>query len=222
MPYTQFKTLKQVKNDFDLTIVENTNFIPKLEPTSASSVLSAFLERTLPSVIASSSEKVRSEGIVYPVLIEVRELLDRVVNVFSGEDFTVDESRGLNGVCDFLISASPEQVEIEAPVLLIVEAKRDNIKSGLGQCIAQMVAAQKLNTDEKTNILTVYGSVTTGTAWRFLKLEGKTINIELFDYPLPPVEKILSILLWMIKDSQQQPLDAIATFINEIAEPPQA
>lgn len=63
MPYTQFKTLKQVKNDFNLTIVENINFIPKLEPISASSVLSAFLERTLPSVIASSSKKVRSEGI---------------------------------------------------------------------------------------------------------------------------------------------------------------
>ncbi|GAA6621386.1 hypothetical protein NUACC26_072060 [Scytonema sp. NUACC26] len=62
MPYTQFKTLKQVKTDFSLTIVEKTNFIPQLEPTSASSVLTAFLERTLPSVIASSSEKVRSEG----------------------------------------------------------------------------------------------------------------------------------------------------------------
>ena len=60
------------------------------------------MEESLP-IAASGSEKMRSEGIIYPVLLEVRRILNKKVNLFSGEEFTVDESVGLNGVCDFLI-----------------------------------------------------------------------------------------------------------------------
>jgi hypothetical protein len=92
--------------------------------------LAGLLEESVPWAIAVGTEKAKSEMIVAPTLLEVKRLLERKISVFSGSDFTVDSSVGLNGVCDFLVSRSPEQFEIEAPVLVLVEAKRDNLNSG--------------------------------------------------------------------------------------------
>ena len=59
--------------------------------------------------------------------------LSHKVSLFSGKDFTVDAERGLNGICDFLIRGFPQQLEIERPVIVIVEAKKVDLTSGLGQ-----------------------------------------------------------------------------------------
>jgi hypothetical protein len=65
--------------------------------------------------------------------------------MFSGEEFNVDADRGLNGVCDFLIRQSAEQLVLEAPVIVLVEAKQADLKLGLGQCMAEMIAAQPVD-----------------------------------------------------------------------------
>lgn len=75
------------------------------------------------------------------------------------------------------------------------------MKVGLGQCIAEMVAAQKFNQAKESSIVTIYGCVSSGTAWRFLKLEKQTVTIDLTDYPLPPVDKILGFLVWMVREN---------------------
>lgn len=197
MPYSEF-TLKKVKQTFGLTTVEGERFLPKIEPIAPSAVLTAFLEESLPLAIATGSEKARSELIISPVLLEVRKILHRQISLFSGAEFTVDPASGLSGLCDFLISRSPEQLEIEAPAVIIIEAKKADLNPGIGQCIAEMVAAQKFNETNNQLISTIYGSVTNGTAWRFLKLTEQTVTIELTDYPLPPVDFILGILVWMV------------------------
>ncbi|GCL35647.1 MAG: hypothetical protein ACKO9I_12000 [Sphaerospermopsis kisseleviana] len=51
---------------------------------------------------------------------------------------------------------------INAPVILVVEAKNENIKGGLGQCIAEMYAAKLFNEREENEITEIYGVVTTG------------------------------------------------------------
>ncbi|MBD1995392.1 hypothetical protein H6G00_01935 [Leptolyngbya sp. FACHB-541] len=201
MPYNKF-TLRQVVTDFDLKLVEGKTFLPEIEPVKPQPLLEQTLEQNLPWATAVGTEKARSEGIITPVLLEVRRILGGRISVFSGEEFTVDPEQNLNGYCDFLISKSPEQLFIESPVMAIVEAKRDDIKSGLGQCLAQMVAAQWFNqrSEHKEVASTVYGAVTTGTVWRFMKLEDQIASIDLEDYPLPPAEKILGALIWMIKN----------------------
>ena len=199
MAYSDF-TLRKVKQDFGLTTVEGGRFLPEIEPIAPSAILAGLLEDTVPWAIAVGTEKAKSEVIIAPALLEVKRLLNRQVSVFSGTNFTVDIAAGLNGVCDFLISRSPEQFEIEAPAVMLVEAKGDNINSGLGQCIAEMVAAQRFNETNNNSISTIYGSVTTGTAWRFLKLEGQTVTIDVRDYPFPPVEIILGMLVWMVQN----------------------
>lgn len=198
MPYSQFTTIGKVKEAFHLTTVEGIRFMSQIEPIQPSATLTAFLEETLP-LAAAGSEKARSELIISPILVEVRRILNRQVSLFSGAEFNVDDTSGLNGVCDFLVSRSPELLEIEAPVLMLVEAKKADITLGIGQCVAEMVAAQRFNQAKQQPVTTVYGCVTSGTQWRFLKLEGTTVTIDLLDYPLPPVEQILGVLVWMVQ-----------------------
>jgi hypothetical protein len=130
-----------------------------------------------------------------PVLTEVRRKLQGQVSLFSGADFNVDLERGLNGTCDFILTRSSEQFFITKPVVTIVEAKRENIPSGLGQCIATMIAAQQFNAQEGESVNVIYGAVTTGTDWKFLKLIQQTAYIDHSDYFISEVDKILGILV---------------------------
>ena len=199
MPYSQF-TIDRVKQDFGLKTVEGVRFLPdSIEIINPSSRLQNILE-DLPWAIAVDTEKARSEVIINPVLLEVRRILNQEISVFSGEEFNVDANVGLNGVCDFLISRSPEQLTVEAPAIIIVEAKKSDLKSGIGQCISEMVAAQRFNESRGKFINTIYGCISSGTQWRFLKLEAQTVTIDLTDYPLPPIEQIVSFLVWMVKE----------------------
>jgi hypothetical protein len=79
--------------------------------------------------------------------------------------------------------------------LAIVEAKNENLKGGLGQCIAEMVAAQLFNQQEGNEISIIYGAVTTGTVWQFLKLENKVVAIDLTEYFIRDIQKIIGILI---------------------------
>ncbi len=197
MPYSQF-TLSKAKKAFDLTIVEGSRFFPEIESISPSPRLASELE-DLPWTIAVGSEKARSEAIVYPVLQEVRRILNRQISLFSGREFNVDLSCDLTGYVDFLISRSPEQLIIEAPVVIVTEAKKADLNEGLGQCLAEMVAAQRFNENSENIISTIYGVVSSGTQWRFMKLERQTVTIDLTDYPLLPADQILGFLVWMVK-----------------------
>ena len=194
MPYDNF-SLSRVKREFNLKTVENKGFFPEIELIEPSFYLKEALNEGLPLAIATGSEKARSELIISPILVEVRK-----ISFFSGQDFTVAPELDLTGVCNFLISRSSEQVFIEAPAVVIIEAKKGDLKPGLGQCAAEMVAAQIFNQQNNIPITRIYGSVTSGTAWRFLKLEGEILNIDLQDYPVPPVEMILGMLVWMVKE----------------------
>ncbi|HEY9809653.1 MAG TPA: hypothetical protein V6D13_09945 [Halomicronema sp.] len=92
-------------------------------------------------------------------------------------------------------------MELVAPVVVILEALKADLKTGIGQCIAQMVAAQKFNELKGNQISAIYGCISSGTQWRFLKLEGQTVTIDLNDYPLFPIEQILGFLVWMVEQN---------------------
>jgi len=148
-----------------------------------------------------SSEKARSEGIINPVLLEVKRQLQGQISVFSGEEFNVEPEAELTGYVDFFLSRSPEQLYIKAPAIVLVSAKKEDLKPTLGQYLAEMVAAQRFNQQKQQPISRIYGTVTSGTVWLFLKLEEQCASIDLTDYPLPPVEQILGFLVWMMQES---------------------
>jgi hypothetical protein len=120
--------------------------------------------------------------IIAPVLLEVRRRANGRLSLFSGTEFNVDFERGLNGYCDYILSQSREQLTLNSPISVIVEAKNENIKDGLGQCAAEMFAAQIFNREEGNEIDVIYGAVTTGEIWKFLKLVGSIVLIDLNDY----------------------------------------
>jgi hypothetical protein len=200
MPYSKF-TLSKAVEDFNLTIVEGARFFPEIPPVTPSPLLRDTLKETIPWAIAVSSEKARSEGIINPVLLEVKRQLQGQISVFSGEEFNVEPEAELTGYVDFLLSRSPEQLFIKAPTVVLVEAKKEDLKPGLGQCLAEMVAAQRFNQQKQQPISTIYGTVTSGTVWRFLKLEEQCVSIDLTDYSLLPVEQILGFLVWMMTEN---------------------
>ncbi|MEQ9486771.1 hypothetical protein [Coleofasciculus sp. F4-SAH-05] len=198
MAYSDFKTINQVKAKFDLTI-NLINLFPQSEQVEPSEYLKMTLKRNLKVAFDNDTEKARSELIIAPLLIETIEMFKGKVSLFSGQDFNVDATQGLNGFCDYILSASPFTLEIESPVVTIVEAKNESTNVGLGQCIAEMVAAQRFNQARDRMIESIYGAVTTGRVWRFLQLADQTVAIDneelvIEDADDTNIAKILAIL----------------------------
>lgn len=194
LSYSRF-TLAKAKEAFELTLVENQNLFTQVEGVKPSEILGLILQEYIPLATAINTEKARSELLITQILADVRRQLNYQVSLFLGTDFNVEPEMGLQGYCDFIISGSPEQYFISAPVIIVVEAKNENIIGGLGQCVATMVGAQLFNQRAENEIKAIYGAVTTGTTWRFLKLEGKTVFIDSIEYYIKEVDKILGILL---------------------------
>ena len=197
MAYSSF-TLNEVIETFELDIVDSEDFFAEVEPVAPSAHLTTALERKVQLAKAINTEKARSEMIVTEVLVELREQLDRRISLFSGIDFSVDANDGLIGVCDFLVSLSPVQHLLQAPVIALVAAKRDDFLSGLGQCVAEMIAAQRFNAKRGNDIPAVYGASTTGLDWQFLKLTEKRLGIDAASYAIRECDKILGILVSMV------------------------
>jgi len=201
MAYNRF-TIESIKKTFGLKIIGDVCLFEHTAPVEPSQVLIQFLNRYLPLGSAIGTEKARSEFIIAPVLAEITELTHHAVSLFSGVDFTVDEEQGLSGRCDFLFSASRGQYAIEAPVLAVVEAKNDNLNSGLGQCMAEMVAARRFNDREEQPLDCIYGAVTTGSVWRFLRLQNDCIHIDQREYFIDNLPILLGILLEIVSGCQ--------------------
>ena len=143
--------------------------------------------------LAVNTEKARSEFIIAPILLELRRLLGYGFGLFSGIEFDVDASRGLNGYCDFILTRSPLQSVLTAPVVAIAEAKNDNLRNGLGQCIAAMVAAREFNVRAPLPVETIHGAVTTGGAWKFLRLTGSVLELDRREYFVAELGRIMGI-----------------------------
>ncbi len=195
MSYSDFK-LNQLVKDFNLILQESADWFAAVPPATPSRLLVDLLREQVDLAVAINTEKARSELIIAPVLMEVRRQCHATISLFSGSDFTVDPERGLTGICDFILSKNPEQLFIRVPVITIIEAKNENLKSGFAQCMAAMIAAQIFNQQENNHIPMIYGAVTIGTVWRFLSLTNNTINVDLSEYYIKKdLEKILGILL---------------------------
>ena len=194
MAYNKF-TIDRVRKQFQIQVVETDSLFPNITAIEPGEMLRYFLDRYVPLAEAIGTEKAKSEFIIAPILAEVRELTGRRISLFSGLEFNVDESQGLTGRCDYALSRSSLQFSLTAPILMLAEAKNDNINAGLGQCMAETIAAQVFNQQEENKIETIYGCVTTGSIWRFLQLQGKQIAIDDQQYFVDRLDLVLGILM---------------------------
>ena len=197
MAYSDF-TLDDIKTKFQLLIREDTDVFAHVDGVEVSETLQTILQEYIPLALAINTEKSRSEMMIAPILVEFRRMARRQVSLFSGLEFNVDVQQGLNGVCDFIVSHSTEQLYITTPIIMIVEAKNENMKAGLPQCIAAMVAARLFNERQEHSIETLYGVVTTGNIWKFSQWAEGTVYVDLAEYHISNLGKLLGILLSMV------------------------
>jgi hypothetical protein len=204
MAYSDF-TLTSITKAFNLTIRDQVDMFATVAEATISPLLKETLQENVPLALASNTEKSRSEMIITPILIELRRQTKHQISLFSGVDFTVDPEKGLNGNCDYIISRSTELLLLRSPVVMLVEAKKENLNAGLGQCIAEMLAARFYNEQEQNQSTNqtepIFGVVTSGTNWKFLKLEEQFISIDLDEYYLSSIGKILGILLSCVTEN---------------------
>src|SRR5438552_71064 len=177
MAFSDFD-LKTAVHKFALTEVRDTDVFRDVEPLEPSEFLRVWLDTFAPVALGVNTERARSEFIIAPMLGETRLRVGPSVNVLPGVAFEVDKGQGLSGFCDYLIARSPEIYYVQAPILAVVEAKKEDLVAGLGQCVAEMVAIRLFNEREGTPLPAVFGCVTSGSNWRFLKLEGTTLYID--------------------------------------------
>ncbi len=197
MAFGDFK-YPDVFQQLGLTFDNADNLFTTVAPMAASTLLRQQLRITAPLASTINTEKARSEWLVAPVLADFWARYHGRIGLYSGVTFVADAAAGLNGYCDYLVSRSPQQFVIAPPVLVAFEAKNESIPGGLGQCIAGMVGAQRYNRRLGMPEEPIYGCVTTGTAWRFLRLDAATVTLDLTEYGITEVDQLLGILAYIV------------------------
>ena len=166
MAFTDFKSIAQVQETFDIRYSEADyiQYTPNIEPSSA------FLEEFTFSrehIDVFASETSRCENVIYPILRDVYKRYVDCFSLWSHKYITYDAQ--LSGAPDYLISTKSAlgKTVLGTPIIIVVEAKRNDFVEGWGQCLAELVAIQKINDDD---IKPVYGIVTDGELWQFGRL----------------------------------------------------
>jgi hypothetical protein len=193
LTYSQI-TIQDLRNKLGITL-ETESFLPDVEPSKIPDWLHTYLEINRLSPAIAKSEKAVSEMLITPILSAIKDQNKERVALFSGEPFSGGE---LMGFCDFIFAANPKAYLPEPPILVLVEAKKQDIYGGIPQCVAEMYVAQIINSKANIKSDTVFGCVTTGTEWLFLKLrEQRAITDPTILY-FNDLPKIISIFQYMI------------------------
>jgi hypothetical protein len=149
-------------------------------------------------VLPINSEKARSELLITPVLVEWVSRNPKKLQYFSGNTFDVIPEKALKGRCDFLFTKH-FSLNIVAPVVAMFEAKDDNVDNWYGQCGAEMYAARIFNEQKNEPYQIIYGAVTNGKEWIFLRLEENMLLIDSERYYLQDLPRLLGALQTIIE-----------------------
>ena len=192
MAYKNF-SLEKLQDEFGIvTLRQNLTELHGVEIVEPSAWLLETLNimRSLPN----RSEKAKSESFIAPILAEIKRHNDDFLTIHSGDFLNVDPEHGLNGECDFILGKETHSLTIDAPLFIVVEAKRQDFDSGIAQCAAQLLGARIFN--EKKGIIfpAIYGVITSADVWKFIKLEKLTLYVEDEVYRIQDLSLLLGIL----------------------------
>jgi hypothetical protein len=189
MPYSDF-SIEDIPRRLGYR-TRGADLFPGLAPVPVPEWLTAILAKN--TALAYISEKARSESIISPVLAAAREVTGNKLAVFSGQRLDADPARGLSGECDFILALTDPVPPLQAPVVTVVEAKKADIELGLGQCVAEMVGAQTFNEAAGEGYRPVFGCVSSGEVWQFLRLDGNLALLHTHRYLAPELGLILAV-----------------------------
>jgi hypothetical protein len=188
MPYSKF-TLDLIEKRFGIQNQVSLLFekTPKVEPSD-------WLKNSLQTAkeLPVRSEKAKSETIVFPILVEMRNRNEKFFTIYSGDSLNADSLQELEGECDFILAKDTGTFNISVPIFQLLEAKKNDVEIGVPQCAAQMIGAKIFNENKGVYLEKIYGCVTTGKEWLFMKLEDK-LYIDKRTYSLENIEELLGV-----------------------------
>ncbi len=201
MAYSKFNSIVKFCNQFGLTQSTTENIFKgvALATFDVSTRLKEDIEEAKKFPLLT--EKAKSELIIMPILKELKRKND-TITFFSGFALNIENVPDLNGNPDFILSAKPNLVEIEAPIFCLMESKNKTPDEGYAQCAAEMYAARLFNQENNSPYHTIYGAVTNGFEWVFLKLEGNILFIDAERYYLNEMGKLLSLMQWIVNTTK--------------------
>jgi len=193
LPYSQ-ATLQQLRQDFGIR-VETRSFLPPLIPLALPGWLNEYLAVNELTPAFTRSEKAISELLIAPVLTAVKQYHADKISLFSGEALTGTD---VFGICDFIIASNPNAYLPEPPIMVLVEAKKQDLYGAIPQCIAEMRAAQQVNAQAGYSPEAIYGCVTIGSEWLFLQLKDTQAFTHPHVFYYPQLDEVLAVFRWII------------------------
>ena len=202
MAFSSYKDISSVLQEFQITYTE-ANFMGELD-FAISDYFRDDLQTVLQDGVPNASEFSICENLIYPVLKEVWKGYRIKFVLWGHHSLIYDEN--LSGFPEYILAKrSPlGKIVFDKPYFLLVEAKQDKFTEGWGQCLAEMVAAQKLN-DELG--FTVFGIVSNGKYWEFGKLENMSFTQNINRYLLQDLDQLFAAVNYIFKECELQ-LDA--------------
>ncbi len=196
MAFTDFKSIAQVQEEYSIKYIEE-NFIDYIDLSPSEDFMKE-LDFNLDNIDVFSSEASRCENVIYPVIREVYKNFADRYTLWSHKSISVDHK--LTGTPDYLISTKSElgKTVLGLPILVIAEAKQNNFVEGWGQCLAELVAAQKMNQNDENF---VYGIVTDGELWQFGKLQANLFIKHRARIAITDLEKVFGATGYLLRQS---------------------
>lgn len=187
MPFNFYKNISLVAKEFQIIYAEESYIVET--KISVSDYFKSELELVLRKGVVKNSEPAICENLIYPILKEVWKLYSDEFVLWSHQPLNYDEK--LSGVPDYILAQrSPlGKVIFDQPYCIVVEAKKDNFEEGWGQCLAALVAAQRINQSPE---LIIYGIVSNGETWEFGNLKSDRFTKNIKTYSIQSLDQLFA------------------------------
>jgi hypothetical protein len=208
MAFSDFRNIGAVQQQFQIRYLETGLQVAPLEP---SAVFRAELQFSLDNIDVFTSEAARSETVIFPILREAYKAHAGQFALWIQKPIQADSV--LYGTPDYLFATKSKlgKTVLETPLVLIAEAKKNDFeqrpcplgaclgsRDGWGQCLAELLAAQKLNANPRK---AVYGIVTDGKVWEFGQLQEDTFTKFVQSYTVDDLPELFGVLEFVLSQS---------------------
>ncbi len=197
MAFTDFKSISEVQEAFNIRFSEG-NFV-QIQEFKPSKHFLEDLEFSQNHIDIFTSEPSRCENIIYPILREVYKSYAEQYALWSHKSISYNDR--LSGMPDYIISTKSAlgKTVLGRPLMVIVEAKKNDFEGGWGQCLSALVAAQKINENDE---LPVYGIVTDGELWQFGRLIQNEFTKEKIRLTINALPEIFGAIAYLLESAQ--------------------
>lgn len=194
MSFSNYKNIGVVAKEFQIKYVL-ADFITQVE-FSVPNTFKEELELLFTDGVVDNSESAICENLIYPVLKEVWKKYRKQLTLWSHQTLTYNEN--LSGQPDYIITKrSPlGTIVFDQPYFLVVEAKQDKFDEGWGQCLAELIAIQKINNNLEQRIL---GIVSNGQIWQFGQLQRDLFIRNKKIYTIQDLEQLFAVVNYVFQ-----------------------